>query len=576
MDKHFRVVTLASTDEPQTLVWKAMHQCYFEGFVGNCTYPPTEADAGARVIKHLLKGNRGHYGCYSSDTEVMTQRGWVAWPDVSPSDNLLAVDIETGLAHFEVPRALQSYTVPQGDYLYTIASQRVSLSVTADHRMVVSARTKQGWTPWQFRTAADIVGKAVRYLSATQLSDSDRKLPSDLPQGVDLINLFKLAGFFYGDGVRSQAKPPASLRFRLKKLHKIAYLHSLGMPVALCKGDRFTIRHAEVAAWIHKYFSYDSGKTLPNFILTLPATLFHALLDGLKHSDGTCKGATWALDSCEKVALDLLQAAAHLNQMSTSLTLNNPNEGEGHANHRACWRLHFNNQGNTPRFEPAQTGRTRGSESVVEYNGIVYCASVSTGALLVRHNRKVMVSGNCLEHPQITFAVGGFPHSVMQQARTHRVGVSFDVQSGRYTGKRVLKLFTSGRPSYPELEEVFYIRPEGDYTDRQGKKYTFYEVDRQRYLDATLASAEAFNRFITHGHAEEHARELLPYSVRQNFVVSFNLRSLMHFLDLRAKLDAQLEIRQLCDLLMIEFTRWTPDIAVWYLENRWAKARLAP
>jgi thymidylate synthase (FAD) len=181
-----------------------------------------------------------------------------------------------------------------------------------------------------------------------------------------------------------------------------------------------------------------------------------------------------------------------------------------------------------------------------------------------------------LEHPQITLAVGGFPHSVMQQARTHRVGVSFDVQSGRYTGKRVLDLFASECPSYHELEEVFYIRPEGDYTDRQGKKYTFSEVDRQRYLDATLASAEAFNRFITHGHAEEHARELLPYSVRQNFVVSFNLRSLMHFLDLRAKLDAQLEIRQLCDLLMIEFTRWTPDIAVWYLENRWAKARLAP
>ena len=33
-----------------------------------------------------------------------------------------------------------------------------------------------------------------------------------------------------------------------------------------------------------------------------------------------------------------------------------------------------------------------------------------------------------LEHPQIVFNVGHFPHSVMQQARTHRVGTSFDVQ----------------------------------------------------------------------------------------------------------------------------------------------------
>ncbi|EAW33763.1 FAD-dependent thymidylate synthase [Lyngbya sp. PCC 8106] len=33
-----------------------------------------------------------------------------------------------------------------------------------------------------------------------------------------------------------------------------------------------------------------------------------------------------------------------------------------------------------------------------------------------------------LEHVQIVFNCGYFPHSVMQQARTHRVGISFDVQ----------------------------------------------------------------------------------------------------------------------------------------------------
>ncbi|NJR39652.1 MAG: hypothetical protein HC781_13595 [Leptolyngbyaceae cyanobacterium CSU_1_4] len=33
-----------------------------------------------------------------------------------------------------------------------------------------------------------------------------------------------------------------------------------------------------------------------------------------------------------------------------------------------------------------------------------------------------------LEHPQITLNCGFFPHSTMQQMRTHRVGISFDVQ----------------------------------------------------------------------------------------------------------------------------------------------------
>ena len=70
-----------------------------------------------------------------------------------------------------------------------------------------------------------------------------------------------------------------------------------------------------------------------------------------------------------------------------------------------------------------------------------------------------------LEHPAITFSVSGYVHSVMVQARTHRVGVSFDVQSQRYTGKRVLKV-ASGEL---DPQEVFYVRPPGFYTNRKGK-----------------------------------------------------------------------------------------------------------
>ena len=74
-----------------------------------------------------------------------------------------------------------------------------------------------------------------------------------------------------------------------------------------------------------------------------------------------------------------------------------------------------------------------------------------------------------LEHAQIVLNVGWFPHSVMQQARTHRVGVSFDVQSMRYTGDRIAK----AADGELDIEEVFYLRPVGDYSDRQGKKYPY-------------------------------------------------------------------------------------------------------
>lgn len=178
-----------------------------------------------------------------------------------------------------------------------------------------------------------------------------------------------------------------------------------------------------------------------------------------------------------------------------------------------------------------------------------------------------------LEHPQITLNVGWFPHSVMQQARTHRVGVSFDVQSGRYTGQRIVDV-TLGKRS---VEEVFYLRPVGSYSNRQGKKYAYTaEQRRMDLIVCDLAARTYTNRLWADGFAEEHARGLIPFDIRQHFVVSFSLRAALHFMDLRAKLDAQDEIRQLCELMWPHIEGWVPEVAAWYAKTRMHKARLAP
>lgn len=177
-----------------------------------------------------------------------------------------------------------------------------------------------------------------------------------------------------------------------------------------------------------------------------------------------------------------------------------------------------------------------------------------------------------LEHPAITLNCGWFPHSVMQQARTHRVGVSFDVQSGRYTGQRVCEVAKGKR----ELEEVFYLRPVGLYADRKGKKYEYTLGERNYDLSICYDAAQRYAKLIGLGYAEEHARGILPFDIRQHFVVSFNLRSVLHLIDLRAKLDAQPEIQALCDLMWPCVKVWAPEIAGWYETNRLHKARLAP
>ena len=144
--------------------------------------------------------------------------------------------------------------------------------------------------------------------------------------------------------------------------------------------------------------------------------------------------------------------------------------------------------------------------------------------------------------------------------------------SMRYTGERICRAADGAL----DLEEVFYLRPVGDYADRQGKKYAYTAEQRAIDLELCRAAAERYRDLLAAGFAEEHARGILPFDYRQHFVVSFSLRAFLHFLDLRAKLDAQEEIRALCDLMWPHLEAWAPEIAAWYAKSRLHKARLAP
>jgi thymidylate synthase (FAD) len=158
------------------------------------------------------------------------------------------------------------------------------------------------------------------------------------------------------------------------------------------------------------------------------------------------------------------------------------------------------------------------------------------------------------------------------QARTHRVGVSFDVQSQRYTGKRVIKV-ASGEL---KPEDVFYVRPAGFYTNRYGKKYDWTEEDYQDELNWIVEGCKRYATKYEKGMCEEHIRDYLAQAIRQNFVVSFNLRSVLHIMDLRAKMDAQLEIQALCEQFVPHLQKWTPNVWKYYEEKRLHRARLSP
>ncbi len=144
--------------------------------------------------------------------------------------------------------------------------------------------------------------------------------------------------------------------------------------------------------------------------------------------------------------------------------------------------------------------------------------------------------------------------------------------SFRYTGNQFIDVVEGKK----DIEDVFYLRPVGYYSDRQGKKYYYSPEQRTADLEWCLEAAKRYKADFEGGMSEEHARGKVPFDYRQHFVVSFNLRSFMHFCDMRNKKDAQLEIQKLCEMMWPHFAEWTPAIAQWYEKQRLGKARLAP
>jgi hypothetical protein len=93
MDK-FRVEVLSKTLNPQQVIYAAMHQDYTGAFVyDERDRFPSEEQCGDIIVKRLLAGDRGHYGCYSQDTEVLTSTGWVLWSEIDNTHELAAIDI---------------------------------------------------------------------------------------------------------------------------------------------------------------------------------------------------------------------------------------------------------------------------------------------------------------------------------------------------------------------------------------------------------------------------------------------------------------------------------------------------
>lgn len=156
----------------------------------------------------------------------------------------------------------------------------------------------------------------------------------------------------------------------------------------------------------------------------------------------------------------------------------------------------------------AQSAGTEESEGLIKF------------LLLNRH-------GSPFEHGMMTFRISA-PIFVWREFMRHRIGFSYNEQSGRYM----------------ELEPKFYIpkadRPlvqigkPGAYDFKQGSTQQYSETVSEMGYAYSEAWA-AYKNMLWNGVAKEVARSVLPVATYSTAYVTCNPRSLLSFLSLRTK-----------------------------------------
>nr|WP_246497331.1 FAD-dependent thymidylate synthase [Sphaerisporangium rubeum] len=137
--------------------------------------------------------------------------------------------------------------------------------------------------------------------------------------------------------------------------------------------------------------------------------------------------------------------------------------------------------------------------------------------------------GSPFEHNSMTFFVSA-PILVFREFHRHRVGWSYNEESGRYR----------------ELRPVFYVPGPDRKLVQEGRpgKYVFVEGDETQHKLVGEAmersyreSYAAYQEMLAAGVAREVARAVLPVGLFSSMYATCNARSLMHFLSLRTRDD---------------------------------------
>lgn len=147
-----------------------------------------------------------------------------------------------------------------------------------------------------------------------------------------------------------------------------------------------------------------------------------------------------------------------------------------------------------------------------------------------------------IEHASATFKINGISRALTHQLVRHR-HFSFSQQSQRYCS---FDKITNG------MEGNWYVTPES--VINSGIDGIF------KYNDCMQKIVDTYKYLVDNGVKPEDARFLLPNAAKTEIVVTGNFREWRHFIEMRADIHAQWEIRELAKMILTELYKIAPAV----------------
>lgn len=331
----------------------------------------------------------GNHDCYTPDHEILTKNGWKTikeYVDINCDKDVATFNENSKEIEFQKPIGLIKKNFV-GE-MYNIIGKSIDACVTPTHQVLY------------YHTQTNKFYKK----EASQLPKTGLIPINGIINNYIEDNFYKLLGFTFAEGTfilrnhkintDENKYNGCRIQFHLKCKREIDYLSFIlnklnyKFNIKPQKDNSFFIViYSDLAKKICKFFN--NKKEIPNHIFNNNNSQLKSFVDGYLNGGGhkfKNKYNYWTFSSISKESIDKLYTISRLIGASSTKSKREIFGNYKNSKQQYLAGININDRINNTSIKDIKK---------INYNGMVYCITVPNTNLLIRHNDKIFICGNC-------------------------------------------------------------------------------------------------------------------------------------------------------------------------------------